>query len=252
MKSTSAAVLVIEGDRLIRRVLSASLPSRGFDVIEAAMGDAGLDILRSESPDLIILGLGLPDVPSLSLLRQICDAFDTPVVVLSNTAAVTTKVEALDSGASDYVTTPFNVDELAARLRVAMRNRLQRERTAPVFRNGELMVDLVHHRIMRGHKNIKLSPTEYAILRMLVIEAGRVLTHDYVLRSIWKNRRNIDYLRVYMRQLRKRIEIDPHNPQYILTVPGVGYRLLTGTVADEAQGIDSGVGQTASEASTSH
>jgi two-component system KDP operon response regulator KdpE len=223
-------------------------------VIAAATGDAGLDILRSESPDLIILGLGLPDVPGLSLLRQICGDFDTPVVVLSHAAAVTTKVEALDGGASDYVMTPFNVDELAARLRVALRNRLQRECTASVFRNGELMIDLIRHRIIRGQKNIKVSPTEYAILRMLVLEAGRVLTHDYILRSVWRNRRNIEYLRVYMRQLRKRIEIDPHKPEYIVTVPGVGYQLLTRTVSalKEAHEMPSGVGQTASGASAPH
>jgi two-component system KDP operon response regulator KdpE len=227
MTSTSVKVLVIEDDRLIRRLLSASLPSRGFIVSEVETGGAGLDAVRKERPDLIILDLGLPDMSGLGLLRHIRGDFDIPIVVLSYTAAVTTKVEALDGGASDYVTKPFNVDELAARLRVALRHRLQREGTAPVFRNGELMIDLVRHRIMRGPMNIKVSPTEFAILRLLVQDAGKVLTHDQVLRDIWKHRRNIDYLRVYMRQLRKRIEIDPHNPQYIVTVPGVGYQLLT-------------------------
>jgi two-component system KDP operon response regulator KdpE len=227
MTSTSVKVLVIEDDRLIRRLLSASLPSRGFTVFEAETGGAGLDAVRKERPDLIILDLGLPDMNGLGLLRHIRGDFDIPIVVLSYTAAVTTKVEALDGGASDYVTKPFNVDELAARLRVALRHRLQREGTVPVFRNGELMIDLVRHRIMRGPMNIKVSPTEFAILRLLVLHAGKVLTHEQILREIWNHTRNIEYLRVYMRQLRKRIEIDPHNPQYIVTVPGVGYQLLT-------------------------
>lgn len=227
MTSTSAKVLVIEDDRLIRRLLRASLPSRGFSVIEAETGGAGLEIVKSETVDLIILDIGLPDVSGLGLLRHIRRDFNIPVVILSYTGAVTTKVEALEAGASDYVTKPFNVEELAARLRVALRHRLQREGAAPVFRNGELMIDLVRHRITRGPVNVKISPTEFAILRLLVVHAGKVLTHEQILREIWNHGRNIEYLRVYMRQLRKRIEIDPHNPQYIVTIPGVGYQLLT-------------------------
>jgi two-component system, OmpR family, KDP operon response regulator KdpE len=227
MTSESAKVLAIEDDRLIRRLLRASLPARGFAVIEADTGTAGLELLKSEAIDIIILDLGLPDVSGLGLLRHIRNDFNVPIVVLSYTGAVTTKVEALEAGASDYVTKPFNVDELAARLRVAMRHRLQREGAAPVFRNGELMVDLVRHRIMRGPVNVRVSPTEFAILRLLVVHAGKVLTHNQILKEVWNHTRNIDYLRVYMRQLRKRIEIDPHNPQYIVTVPGVGYQLLT-------------------------
>jgi two-component system KDP operon response regulator KdpE len=227
MTSTSVKVLVIEDDRLIRRLLRASLPSRGFAIIEAETGAAGLDVLKSEPLDLIILDLGLPDVNGLGLLRHIRGDFNIPIVVLSYTGSVTTKVEALEGGAADYVTKPFNVDELVARLRVALRHRLQREGAAPVFRNGELMIDLVRHRIMRGPVNVKISPTEFAILRLLVLHAGKVLTHEQILREIWNHTRNIEYLRVYMRQLRKRIEIDPHNPQYIVTVPGVGYQLLT-------------------------
>jgi two-component system KDP operon response regulator KdpE len=219
--------LVIEDDRLIRRLLRSVLPPRGFDITEAETGEAALEILKTASPDLIILDLGLPDIDGLGLLRHIRAIGNVPVVVLSYTGAVTTKVEALEGGASDYVTKPFNVDELAARLHVALRHRLQRQGAAPVFRNGELMVDLVQRRIRRGSMDIKLSPTEFAILRLLVLHAGKVLTHDQILKEIWNHGRNIDYLRVYMRQLRKRIEVDPHNPQYIVTLPGVGYQLLT-------------------------
>jgi two-component system, OmpR family, KDP operon response regulator KdpE len=227
MSSSSAKVLVIEDDRLIRRLLRSVLPSRGFSVAEAETGGAALDLLKTDAPDLIILDLGLPDINGLGLLRHIHGSSNIPIVVLSYTGAVTTKVEALESGASDYVTKPFNADELAARLRVALRHRLQRQGTAPVFRNGELMIDLVRRRVMRGSADIRLSPTEFSILRLLVLHAGKVLTHDQMLREIWGHRRNIDYLRVYMRQLRKRIEVDPHNPQYIVTMPGVGYQLLT-------------------------
>lgn len=227
MTNASTKVLVVEDDRLIRRLLRSVLPARGFTLTEAETGAQALDLLKSASPDLVILDLGLPDVNGLGLLRHIRADSNVPIVVLSYTGSVSTKVEALESGASDYVTKPFNADELTARLHVALRNRLQRQGAAPVFRNGDLMIDLVRRRITRGAKEIRLSPTEFNILRLLVTHAGKVLTHDQILREIWGNRRTIDYLRVYMRQLRKRIEVDPHNPQYIVTVPGVGYQLLS-------------------------
>ncbi len=227
MTNVSTKVLVVEDDRLIRRLLRSVLPARGFAVSEAETGAAALDLLKIDMPDLIILDLGLPDINGLDLLRDIRSEYNVPIVVLSYTGSVTTKVEALESGASDYVTKPFNADELAARLRVALRHRLQREGAVPVYRNDELTIDLVRRRIMRGPADIRLSPTEFSILRLLVMHAGKVLTHDQILREVWSHRRNIDYLRVYMRQLRKRIEVDPHNPQYIVTVPGVGYQLLT-------------------------
>jgi two-component system KDP operon response regulator KdpE len=200
---------------------------RGFTVTEAETGAAGLDLLKRSPPDLIILDLGLPDCDGLDLLRQIRSNSTVPIVVLSFTGAVSTKVEALESGASDYVTKPFNGDELMARLNVALRHRLQRQGAAPVFRNGELMIDLVRRRVMRGSVDIRPSPTEFAILRLLVQHAGKVLTHDQILQEVWNHRRNVDYLRVFVRALRKRIEVDPHNPQYIVTIPGVGYQLLS-------------------------
>jgi two-component system KDP operon response regulator KdpE len=227
MTSVSTKVLVVEDDRLIRRLLRSVLPARGFAVTEAETGAAALDLLRTEAPDLIVLDIGLPDINGLDLMRHVRAESNVPIVVLSYTGAVTTKVEALESGASDYVTKPFNADELVARLRVALRHRLQRQGAEPVFRNGELVVDLVRRRITRGHDDIRLSPTEFSILRLLVTHAGKVLTHDQILSEIWRHRRSIDYLRVYVRQLRKRIEVDPHNPQYVVTVPGVGYQLLT-------------------------
>jgi len=227
MTGTTTKVLVIDDDRLIRRLLRSVLPQRGFSVNEADTGALALKLAQSDPPDVIILDLGLPDFDGLALLRHIRSETSIPIVVLSYTNATGTKVEALEAGASDYVTKPFHVDELAARLHVAVRHRLQRQGAAPVFRNGELSIDLVRRRITRGAIDIRLSPTEFAIVRLLVMSAGKVLTHDQVLREIWNRRRNIDYLRVYMRQVRKRLEADPANPQYILTVPGVGYQLQT-------------------------
>jgi two-component system KDP operon response regulator KdpE len=227
MTKASSKVLVVEDDVLIRRLLRATLPPRGFTVIEAETGMAALDRLKNDQPDLIILDLGLPDFNGIDLLRHIRGHSKLPVVVLSYTGSVTTKVEALELGASDYITKPFNVDELAARLHTAMRHRLQEQGAVPIFRNGDLTIDLVRRRITRGVTVIRLSPTEFAILRFLVTHAGKVLTHSQILQEVWGNRRNIDYLRVYIGQLRRRLEIDPHNPQYVVTIPGVGYQLLT-------------------------
>lgn len=227
MTNASTKLLVIDDDRLIRRLLRSALSSRGFAVQEAETGAIGLDLLRDETPELLVLDLGLPDANGLDLLRKVRETSNVPIVVLSNLDTVKTKVEALEAGASDFVTKPFNVDEFVARLRVALRHRLQQQGTTPVFRNGELVVDLVRRRVTVCAKPVRLSPTEFAILRLLVTHAGKVLTHDQILGEIWAHRRTVDYLRVYVRQLRKRIETDPHNPQYVVTLPGVGYQLLT-------------------------
>jgi two-component system KDP operon response regulator KdpE len=218
-------VLAVEDDGLIRRLLRTALAPRGFAVIETQSGAIALERMLADQPDLVILDLGLPDMNGLDLLRLIRRGSNVPIVVLSNTSSVTTKIEALETGASDFVTKPFNVDEFAARLRVALRHRLQQQGAAPVFRSGDLTVDLVRRRVMRGPIQIRLSPTEFAILRLLAMHAGKVLTHNQILQEIWAHRRTVDYLRVYIRQLRKRIEPDPHNPQYVLTIPGVGYQL---------------------------
>jgi two-component system, OmpR family, KDP operon response regulator KdpE len=227
LTNASTKLLAIEDDRLIRRLLRSSLTPRGFNVSEAETGAAALTLLHDQTPDLIVLDLGLPDMNGLDLLRRIRDTSNAPIVVLSNTDAVRTKVEALEAGASDYVTKPFNVDEVAARLQVALRHRLQSQGATPVFRNGDLLVDLVRRRVIVSGKQVRLSPTEFALLRLLVTHAGKVLTHDQILREIWARSRNVDYLRIYIRQLRKRIEPDPHDPRYILTIPGVGYQLAT-------------------------
>jgi two-component system KDP operon response regulator KdpE len=227
LTNTSTKLLVIDDDRLIRRLLRSGLSSRGFAVVEAENGASGIALAKDQPPDLIVLDLGLPDFPGLDLLRRFREDSNIPIVVLSNTDAVRIKVEALEAGASDFVTKPFNIDEFAARLRAALRHRLQQQGANPVFRNGDLVVDLVGRRVTLRGRPVRLSPTEFAILRLLVTHAGKVLTHDQILREVWAQGRNVDYLRVYVRQLRKRIEADPHNPQYLQTVPGVGYQLLT-------------------------
>lgn len=197
-------------------------------MIEALSGKDAIDLLRGQNFDLIILDLGLPDVSGLDLLHRIREESNVPVVVVSNTASVATKVEALEMGASDYVTKPFNTDELAARLRVALRHRRQQQGPADaVFRNGDLVVDLAHRRVTIGANLVRLSRVEFTLLRALATHAGKVLTHDQILQEIGGEPGNLDYLRTYIRQLRKRIEVDPHKPHYIVTVPGVGYQLLT-------------------------
>ena len=225
MNSTGLKVLAIEDDRVVRRLLRISLSGHGMSLVDAETGAIGLDRLANDAPDLVVLDLGLPDYNGLTVLRHIRERSNIPIVVLSNTASVRAKIEALDLGASDFVTKPFNVEEFAARLRVALRHRLQSQGAASLFRSGGLVVDLVGRSVTRDGVAIRLSRTEFAVLRLLVAHAGKVLTHEQILTEVWAHRRTVDYLRVYIRQLRKRLEIDPHNPQYVLTIPGVGYQL---------------------------
>jgi len=227
MTKAQTSVLVIEDEAAIRRLLRASLSARNFSVIEAENGRSALDIAVRQRPELVILDLGLPDLQGVEVMRRIQEISTAPIIVLSNNSGVRSKVEALELGASDYVTKPFNVEELAARLRVALRNSFRVKGAAAVFRNGDLVVDLVRRRVMLGGADVKLSPTEFAILRLFVTHAGKVLTHDQILREIWGNDKDIEHLRVYIRQLRKKLEPDPHNPRFIRTEPGVVYMLFT-------------------------
>ena len=177
-------------------------------------------------PDLIILDLGLPDIQGLELLRMIRERDEhVPIVVLTSRDDETGKVEALDLGADDYVTKPFGMGELLARMRAALRHRLQVQGERPVFRVGDLSVDLVRRIVKIGDEEVKLSPKEYDLLRVLVQHAGKVLTHKFLLGTLWDALTDAQYLRVYVRQLRQKIEADPERPQYILTETGIGYRL---------------------------
>ena len=180
----------------------------------------------ADEPDLVILDLGLPDMQGLDLLRQIRQLReDVPIVVLSSRGDEVAKVEALDLGADDYVTKPFGMDELLARIRAALRHQLQVQGERPVFKLGDLSVDLVRRVVKFGGEELKLSPKEYELLRIMVQHAGKVLTHKFLLNRLWSTPVDPQYLRVYVRQLRDKIEPDPSRPHYILTETGVGYRL---------------------------
>ena len=182
--------------------------------------------LMADKPDLVILDLGLPDMQGLELLRQIRAAReDVPIVVLSSRGDEVAKVAALDLGADDYVTKPFGMEELLARIRAALRHQLQVQGERPIFKLGDLSVDLVRRIVKVGGKEVKLSPKEYELLRLLVQHAGKVLTHKFLLKELWATPIDPQYLRVYVRQLRNKIEPDPARPQYILTETGIGYRL---------------------------
>jgi two-component system KDP operon response regulator KdpE len=205
--------------------LRLGLNAHGYQVIEAPNGKSGLELANSK-PDLVILDLGLPDVEGLELLRSIKERNDTvPVVVLSSRGDEAAKVQALDIGADDYVTKPFGMAELLARIRAALRHQLQTQGERPIFRVGDLSVDLVRRIVKISDREVKLSPKEYELLRVLVQHAGKVLTHRFLLNELWDVGADAQYLRVYVRHLRQKIEADPERPSYVLTETGVGYRL---------------------------
>src|SRR5215468_11192786 len=225
MSPVPAKVLVIDDEPPIRKLLRMGLSTQGYQIIEAPDGKTALNLLSRE-PDLIILDLGLPDIPGHELLQRIRARNErVPIVVLSSRGDEAGKVQALDSGADDYVTKPFGMDELLARMRAALRHQLQTRGERPIFRVGDLSVDLVRRIVKVADKEIKLSPKEYDLLRMLVQHAGKVLTHKFLLRQLWSDLTDAQYLRVYVRQLRQKIEADPERPHYILTETGIGYRL---------------------------
>ncbi|ACL55804.1 response regulator [Methylobacterium nodulans] len=224
--STRLRILVIDDEPPIRKLLRMGLSSQGYEVAEAGTGRAARQALAQAAVDLVILDLGLPDIGGHDLLRLIREGFPSlPVIVLSSRGDETGKVEALDLGADDYVTKPFGMNELLARMRTALRHQLAQQGERPVFRVEDLTVDLVRRLVRVGDREVKLSPKEYDMLRLLVQHAGKVLTHAFLLREIWGAVADPQYLRVYVRQLRQKIEPDPERPRYILTETGVGYRL---------------------------
>jgi len=225
MNAAAIKVLVIDDEPPIRKLLRMGLSTQGYDILEASNGKIALEKL-AENPALIILDLGLPDIQGHDLLRTIRARNDSvPIVVLSSRGDEAGKVQALDLGADDYLTKPFGMDELLARMRAALRHQLQVHGERPVFRTGELSVDLVRRLVKVGDRDVKLSPKEYELLRVLVQHAGKVLTHRFLLKELWDELTDAQYLRVYVRQLRKKIEIDPEQPNFVLTETGIGYRL---------------------------
>ncbi len=225
MTAAPLKVLVIDDEPPIRKLLKMGLTTQGYQVLEAPNGKTALELL-AQKPDLVILDLGLPDMQGHDLLRTIRARNESvPIMVLSSRGDEAGKVQALDLGADDYVTKPFGMEELLARMRAALRHQLQSHGERPIFRVGELSVDLVRRIVKVGEREVKLSPKEYELLRLLVQHAGKVLTHKFLLGELWDNLTDAQYLRVYVRQLRQKIEADPEQPQYILTETGIGYRM---------------------------
>ena len=225
MSAAPLKVLVIDDEPPIRKLLRMGLETQGYQTMDASNAKAALELM-SDKPDLVILDLGLPDMEGLELLRQIrARREDLPVVVLSSRGDEAAKVAALDQGADDYVTKPFGMEELLARIRAALRHQLQVQGERPVFKMGDLSVDLVRRIVKIRDRDVKLSPKEYELLRIMVQHAGKVLTQKFLLNQLWAVPIDAQYLRVYVRQLRHKIEPDPARPCYILTETGIGYRL---------------------------
>jgi two-component system KDP operon response regulator KdpE len=225
MSGPPLRVLIVDDEPPIRKLLRMGLGTQGYEVIDAPNGKVALEAMVNK-PDLVILDLGLPDMQGIDLLRRMRAQNEAvPIVVLSSRGDEAAKVAALDLGADDYVTKPFGMDELLARIRAALRHQLQVHGERPIFRVGDLAVDLVRRVVKVGDKEVRLSPKEYELLRVLVQHAGKVLTHKFLLRELWNDLTDSQYLRVYVRQLRQKIEEDPERPHYILTETGIGYRL---------------------------
>ncbi len=225
MGADGPRLLIIDDERPIRRFLRASLNAHGFNIFEAANGEEALRMVAEQRPDLLILDLGLPDLDGIELTRQLREWTQVPIIILSVREEENTKISALDAGADDYLTKPFGVGELMARVRVALRH-ANRPEEGPLYQIGDLKIDLAHRLVSRGEQEISLTPTEYDLLRALVQKSGKVLTYRQLLLQVWgptyENENHL--LRVNISNLRRKIEDNPSRPQYVLTEAGVGYR----------------------------
>lgn len=222
-------ILVIDDELQIQRALRTILTEKGFKVTTASRGEEGLTLAAANEPNLVILDLGLPDMDGVEVCTRLREWTQCPIIVLSVRDGERDKVAALDQGADDYLTKPFGIEELLARVRVALRHTSNRQgEQSKVVKAGPLTIDLAWHIVKRGDEEIKLTGTEYKLLAYLASNHGRVLTHQSILTQVWgpADADHTEYLRVYMRQLRKKLEEDPERPQYILTEPGIGYRFI--------------------------
>jgi len=226
MSEPALRVLVVDDEASIRKFLRASLAAHDYQVYEAATGQDALAAVLAHRPDLMILDLGLPDIEGIEVTRQLREWSQIPIIILSVREHESEKVAALDAGADDYLTKPFGISELLARMRAALRRRLA-ESDAPVFTTGELTVDLARHVLTVAGQEVQLTPTEYDLLRVLVTNAGKVITHRQLLHQVWgvAYEQEAHLLRVNISNLRHKLEADPTRPRYIVTEPGVGYRL---------------------------
>jgi two-component system, OmpR family, KDP operon response regulator KdpE len=225
--ASAYSVLVVDDEPPIQRFLRTSLGAAGHRVVTADDAAGALAAMAAEKPDLVILDLGLPDRSGFEVINEIRKSSSVPIIVLSARSDERSKVEALDLGADDYIGKPFGVAELNARIRAALRHAFQAQGETPVFVSGDLSVDLVRRQVTRGGQEVKLSPKEFELLRQLVTHAGKVLTHRQLLREVWgpAQAEEVQYLRMFIRALRQKLEADPTRPTHILTELGVGYRL---------------------------
>ena len=230
-KPNAPIVLVIEDEAPIRRFLKIALSEHGFVFKEAINGNDGINLVALEKPDLIILDLGLPDIDGLEVTRRVREWSTVPIIVLSARGGDKDKVEVLDAGADDYLTKPFSVPELLARVRVALRHaaRVSNDVDGSVFSIGNIKVDMVKRQVFLDDSEVHLTPIEYRLLTVMVQHAGKVITHNQLLRQIWGDSYGDEshYVRVFMAQLRRKLEADSAHPKYLITEPGVGYRLKT-------------------------
>jgi two-component system KDP operon response regulator KdpE len=222
-------VLVVDDEAAIHRFLGPALAANGYEVLRADTGEAGLQAIITQAPDIVVLDLGLPDMDGKEVLRRLRAWSQLPVVILSARDREAEKIEALDTGADDFVNKPFGAGELMARLRAALRHRMQAEGEVPVLRIEDVEIDLPRHRVVRAGQELKLTPKEFDLLAFLVRHAGKVVTHRQLLVNVWgpAHAHDTQYLRVYVGQLRQKIEQDPASPALIVTEPGIGYRVGT-------------------------
>jgi two-component system KDP operon response regulator KdpE len=227
MGKSPTSILVVDDEPQIRRFLRTSLAAQGYEVLEAENGMDALDTVRQFKPDLMILDLGLPDIDGIEVIARVRGQSAVPIIVLSSRDDEHVKVKALDLGADDYITKPFGMEELTARVRAALRHRLQEQGVAAAIVTGDLKIDLVKRLVTRADEPVRLSPKEFDILRLLATHAGKVLTHRFMLQQVWgtANAEDVQYLRAFIRLLRQKIEPQPDRPIYVVTETGVGYRL---------------------------
>ncbi len=228
MTEIKPRILIADDEKAIRRFLHLALEARDYSIFEADCGQAAIDTVVTQKPDLLILDLGLPDMDGIEVVKMLRQWTRIPIIILSIRGAEMDKIEALDAGADDYLTKPFSIGELIARVKAALR-RSASPADSPVFTSGDLRVDLGKRLVMRGEEEVQLTRTEYDLLRMLVVHAGKVLTQGQLLREVWGHTQGdvVHILHVNISTLRRKIEIEPGNPRLIITEPGVGYRLKT-------------------------
>ncbi|RXR17289.1 response regulator [Flavobacterium amnicola] len=224
------SILVIDDEVQIRKLLEISLEANDYKVLFATDGKDGITMAASHQPDLILLDLGLPDEDGQEILVKLREWFQNPIIILTVKSAEEEIVKALDHGANDYLTKPFRTQELLARMRTALRGNTIKNNNEPISIFGAVSVDFVSRTVKVNNENVKLTATEYALLTLLLKNDGRVLTHQYILKEIWGQSysEQTQYLRVFVAQLRKKLEEDPNRPKYILTESGVGYRFNSG------------------------